>query len=227
MSNDISSRTEAILGTESVKKLNNATVLIAGLGGVGGFCLEALVRSGVNSFVLIDSDVFEASNINRQMLCLSNSIGSHKTDMAEKRALAINPDVKITKHSVFLDENNTDGFLENIDLVIDAIDSVPSKCYLLKRCIERKIPVVSSMGAALRKDPTLVRTADISKTFSDPLAKTVRTILRKEGIESGIICVFSTEKPAQFNGSYLGSLITVTGTFGLTLAQVAIDILTQ
>lgn len=216
-------RTEEIIGKNTMTKLSNSRVLIAGLGGVGGFCLEALVRSGIRSFVLIDADTFEQSNLNRQLFCLSDNIGSCKTDAAESRAKMINPEVQITKHTLFLNEENIDGFLNDIDLAVDAIDSVPSKCFLLKRCIEKKIPVVSSMGAALRRDPTLVRTSDISKTSSDPLAKTVRSILRKDGIETGIQCVYSIEKPSAYNGKFLGSVVTVTGTFGLVLAQLAIN----
>ncbi len=219
-------RTTSLLGKEAIYKLNTARVLIAGLGGVGSFCLEALARSGVGSFVLIDADTFEESNLNRQLLCTEDNINLLKTDAAEERVHKINPDAKVQKHSLFLNESNIDAFLNDIDLVVDAIDSLDSKCYLLKRCIEKKIPAVSSMGAALRKDPTLVRTSDISKTSSDPLAKAVRQNLRKDGIETGIQCVYSIEKPKEFNGEYLGSIVTVTGTFGLVLAQLAINELT-
>lgn len=220
-------RTTDLLGEEAIYKLKTAKVLIAGLGGVGGFCLEALARSGVSSFVLIDADSFEESNLNRQLLCTDDNLNSLKTDAAEERVLEINPEAFVQKHPLFINESNIDCFLNDIDIVVDAIDSINSKCYLLKRCIEKNIPVVSSMGAALRTDPTLVRTSDISRTSSDPLAKAVRQNLRKDGIETGIQCVYSIEKPKEFNGKYLGSIVTVTGTFGLVLAQLAINQLTK
>ena len=211
-------RTESLLGKQAMEKLSKAKVLIAGLGGVGGYCLEALARSGVNKFVLIDADKFEQSNLNRQMLCLYSDIGMLKVDKAEERVHLINPNAEIEKHAIFLNSENIDGFLDGIDLVVDAIDSVESKCCLLNKCIEKKIDVVSSMGAALRVDPTLVRTADISKTTCDPLAKAVR-----KNVSSGVECVYSLEKPMPYNGEFLGSIATVTGTFGLVLAQLAIN----
>ena len=218
------SRTEAILGLNSVEKLKKASVLIAGLGGVGGYAMEGLARCGINTFILIDSDKFEETNLNRQLLCLKSDIGKNKVDIAKERILAINPDATVLTYNEFIDSSNIDRFLNmKPTVVVDAIDSIESKYFLLKRCVERNIPVVSSMGAALRKDPTAIRIADISKTSGDPLAKQVRTKLRQNGITGGIACVYSTEIPVKTSDGTLGSLATVTGTFGLALAQLAVD----
>lgn len=221
-------RTESILGLEAIEKLQNSTVLLVGLGGVGGYALESLARSGIGSFILIDSDRFDETNLNRQILCLQSNIGKLKTDIAKERILSIDSNIQIQTYPVFLDETNIDYFLEmKPNIVIDAIDSVTSKCKLLQKCVEKNIPVVSSMGAALKKSPILIRTADISQTSGDAIAKLVRTNLRKIGITNGIECVYSTEAPCKQDNKVLGSLASVVGTFGLTLAQCAINRIIQ
>lgn len=216
-------RLEKLFGKENITVLQNVKILVAGLGGVGGFALEALVRCGIERFVLFDADTFEESNLNRQILSTEADIGSYKTDVAKRRILAINPSAEVETHPVFLDENNIDEYLsEDISIVIDAIDSVSSKCYLIKKCVEKRIKVVSSMGAALRFDPTRVTFSDISKTSTDPLARAVRRGLKQAGVTSGVMCVYSNEVPQKKEGM-LGSFVSVVGTFGLTLASLAIQ----
>lgn len=222
------SRTQAVLGSENIKKLCSSHVLIAGLGGVGGYALEALARMGVGRFTLIDSDVFELSNINRQILCLSSNIGMSKSKAAKERVLAINPEASVSTMQLFIEESNIESIIAlKPDVVIDAIDSVASKCLLLSSCLKSGINVVSSMGAALRKDPCRIMTADISKTYGCPLAKAVRTGLKEYGITEGIQCVFSPEKSTPVQKGVLGSLPTVTGPFGFTLASLAVSVLTN
>lgn len=217
------SRTEAVLGAEAVEKLNKCTVLIAGLGGVGGYCLEALVRSGVKHFVLADFDKFDETNLNRQILCLEDNIGKLKTDAAMLHLKEIDSTVSVVKLDMFIDSSNIDVlFAQNPDLVVDAIDSVNSKCLLLSECVKRGIPVVSSMGAAMKKDVSMLKIADLSKTYGCPLAKCVRTEMKKYGIEQGIDCVFSPEK-TDTDKSKKGSLATVVGAFGFALAQTALE----
>ena len=223
MRQDALLRLEKLFGQQALNRFSAAKVLVAGLGGVGGFALEALARCGIGSFVLVDADRFEDSNMNRQILCTEDTVASFKTDTAEKRILSINPSARIEKHPVFLDGSNFDSILTlDTDVVVDAIDSVESKCWMIQRCIETGIPVVSSMGAALRMDPTKIAVGDISETHTDPLARAVRRELGKRGISKGVKCVFSKEAPARRDGA-LGSFVSVTGVFGLTLAQIAID----
>lgn len=222
------SRIEKLIGTENLMKLQNTHVLIVGLGGVGGYALEALARSGVMQFTLVDSDRFEQTNMNRQILCTANTVGMNKTDVAVNRIHEIDTNIKAEPINVFLDSNSINRvFNSKYDIVIDAIDSVESKICLLKHCIDERIPVVSSMGAGFRLNPTLIRTGDISETFGDPLAKTVRKKLSEYGITNGIQCVFSTEKPQKKAENTIASSITVTGCFGFVLAQLAINTITS
>lgn len=221
-------RLQLLLGAEKTELIGKSRVMIVGIGGVGGTAFECLLRSGVGHFIIIDSDRFDETNLNRQILCTREFIGKAKTEAAAARALSIDPEVVTECFNTFLDEGNTDSFLDmNPTVVVDAIDSVKSKVHLLKRCVERGIPVVSSMGAGLRKDPTKLKTDDISRTFSDPLAKEVRKLLRDCGIEEGIRCVFSTEKPSRPVNALIASTCAVTSSFGNALAQAALDEITE
>lgn len=221
-------RLEMLIGQENVERLQNSTVMIAGLGGVGGTAFEALLRSGIGHFILIDSERFDETNLNRQILCTKDTVGKLKVEAARERAQSIDGSVDVQTYPVFIDENNINSFLDlKPSLVVDAIDSVPSKVFLLASCVKRGIPVVSSMGAGLRLDPTALKIADISETFCDPLAKEVRKSLRLYDIESGIKCVFSTEKPKAPVNGIIASCCTVTSAFGNALAQAGMDILLQ
>lgn len=217
-----------LIGEKNIDKLQNSSVMIAGLGGVGGTAFEALLRCGIGHFILIDSETFDETNLNRQILCTRETVGKLKTEAAKERALSIDESVEVETFPTFIDENNILSFLDKKpDLVVDAIDSVSSKVFLLASCVKRGIPVVSSMGAGLRTNPTLLKISDIGQTFCDPLAKEVRRRLREEGIESGIKCVFSTEKPKAKENNLIASACTVTSAFGNTLAQAALDTLLQ
>jgi tRNA A37 threonylcarbamoyladenosine dehydratase len=215
-----------------------------GLGAVGGACLESLVRSGVGHVRLVDFDTVGITNLNRQILATHRTLGMQKTTAAYERMHDINPDCKIELLPLFVDEQTIGEVLgPHTDLLVDAIDSLSSKCLLLESAYRKGIPSVSSMGAALRRDPSLVRTADLTETYGCPLARQVRTNLRKRGIGEGIQVVFSPEKvrfeykdPTQeYNPDanagnatggnprrILGSLPTVTSIFGQNLAHLAL-----
>lgn len=227
-------RISRFIGEEAVFSLEDKFVVIVGVGAVGSYCLEALSRSGIGSFRLVDFDTVEYSNINRQLIALESTIGKLKVEVAKERIHDIEPQTSVEILPIFLDENNIEQILEpnkqgkKPDLIVDAIDSVPSKCLLLKYAYTHNIPIVSSMGAALRKDPSLVQTGDLMKTHGCPLAKQVRTKLRKEGVGKGIQVVFSPEEVdfkygQDGNQKVLGSLPTLTGIFGLNLAHLALN----
>ena len=226
-------RISRFLGDEAVDSLWDRFVVVVGVGAVGSYCLEALVRSGIGTFRLVDFDTVEYSNINRQLVALESTIGKRKVDAACSRIHDIERETKVQTLPVFVDESTIEQVFapfegKTPDLIVDAIDSVKSKCLLLSQAYARNIPVVSSMGAALRKDPSLVRTGDLMDTWGCPLAKQVRTNVRKQGVGKGIDVVFSPEVVEFTYGQdgrqkVLGSLPTLTGIFGLNLAHLALN----
>ncbi|PKL13381.1 MAG: tRNA threonylcarbamoyladenosine dehydratase, partial [Spirochaetae bacterium HGW-Spirochaetae-8] len=187
-------RISRLIGEEKVFRLNNAFVVVVGLGAVGGYALEALARSGVGRFRLVDFDTIGITNINRQLLATESSIGRKKVAVACERVLDINPEARVEALDIFAHEDTLEAiFADNPDLVIDAIDSLTPKLALLEGAWKRQIPIISSMGAALRRDPALIQVGDLMDTFGCPLAKQVRTKLRRRGVERGILTVFSSE----------------------------------
>lgn len=226
-------RISRFLGDEAVDSLWDRFVVVVGVGAVGSYSLEALARSGIGTFRLVDFDTVEYSNINRQLVALESTIGKRKVDVACSRIHDIERETKVQALPVFVDESTIEQVFapfegKTPDLIVDAIDSVKSKCLLLSQAYARNIPVVSSMGAALRKDPSLVRTGDLMDTWGCPLAKQVRTNVRKQGVGKGIDVVFSPEVVEFTYGQdgrqkVLGSLPTLTGIFGLNLAHLALN----
>lgn len=226
-------RISRFLGDDAVEGLWDRFVVVVGVGAVGSYCLEALARSGIGRFRLVDFDTVEYSNINRQLVALESTIGRRKVDVACERVHDIEHETKVEVLPIYVDEQSIESVFAPFegkapDLIVDAIDSVPSKCLLLAQAYHRGIPVVSSMGAALRKDPTLVRTGDLMDTWGCPLAKQVRTALRKQDVGKGIDVVFSPEVVEFTYGQdgrkkVLGSLPTLTGIFGLNLAHLALN----
>ncbi len=189
------SRTELLLGSEGLKKLNNSKVAVFGIGGVGGYAVEALVRSGIGEIDLIDSDTVSKSNINRQIIATEKTIGKFKTEAARIRALEINPLVKVNTHNVFYCETVKDNFdLTKYDYIIDAIDSVSAKLFLVSEAKKCGTPIISSMGAGNKLDPTAFKVADIYKTKVCPLARVMRKELKARGIKS-LKTVYSEEEP--------------------------------
>ncbi|KQB92414.1 MULTISPECIES: tRNA threonylcarbamoyladenosine dehydratase [Geobacillus] len=192
------SRNELAIGPEGLEKLKNATVAVLGVGGVGSFAVEALARSGVGRLVLVDRDNVDITNINRQIHALLSTIGRSKVELMKERIADINPACEVIALQMFYTEETYEQFFAyNLDFVIDASDTIMYKVHLMKQCLERGIPIISSMGAANKMDPTRFRIADISKTHTDPIAKVIRAKLRKEGIRRGIPVVFSDEKPVK------------------------------
>lgn len=192
------SRTEIVLGKEAAVRLREATVAVFGVGGVGGAVVEALARGGVGHLVLVDSDTVSLSNINRQIIALSSNVGKAKVLAAKMRAEDINPEIKVDAIECFFDSSTKDRFdFSSFNYVVDAIDSVGAKIELIKCAKEKNTSIISAMGAGNKLDPTLFEVSDISKTSVCPLARAVRTRLKKEGIYS-LKCVYSKEEPVIF-----------------------------
>ena len=189
------SRTQLLLGEEGMKKLAGARVAVFGIGGVGGYVCEALVRSGVGAFDLIDDDKVCLTNLNRQIIATRKTVGKYKTDVMKERMLEINPDVKVETHKCFFLPENADDFpFEEYDYVVDAIDTVTGKINLVMQAQQTNTPIISSMGAGNKMDPTAFRVADIYKTSVCPLAKVMRRELKKRGVKK-LKVVYSEEKP--------------------------------
>lgn len=214
-------RITLLLGETAVSKLRQSTVMVVGCGAVGSFAVEALARSGVGHLVLVDFDRVEESNINRQLFALNSTITRPKVEVAKQRIYDINPDIVVDAFNMFFDENNAPDVKP--DFVIDAIDTVKSKIALYKWCANNKIAFVSSMGAARKTDITKIKIANISKTIVCPLASKIRSQIRGLNLPD-FPTVYSTEVAlAQENGGReFGSIITVTGMFGLMLADFVI-----
>ena len=210
-------RTEMMLGKEAVEKLKGAHVAVFGVGGVGGFVCEALARAGVGRLTLIDADKVSVSNINRQIIALHSTVGKYKTEAMRERIADINPDCAVEGINEFYSEENPIP-LESFDYVADCIDSVKSKLYLICEAKRLGKAVISSMGAGNKLDPTRFTVSDISKTHTDPLAKVMRTELRKRGVNH-LKVVFSDEAPINPSGERTpGSVSFVPSVVGLIMA---------
>jgi tRNA A37 threonylcarbamoyladenosine dehydratase len=231
-------RTEMLFGKEGMERLRAARVAVVGLGGVGSYAVEALARAGIGGLRLVDFDDIKESNINRQLYALGSTVGRKKVEVAGERVMDINPDCKLEILPVFADGETTAGILRKpLDAVIDAIDSVGPKIQFLSSAVASGVFVVSSMGAATRSDPSAIRVGDISATRICPLARYIRTRLRKRGVNSGIQCVYSIEPATEqskeipeeehaedaFNRGRtrtpLGSFSCLPGIFGLIAAR--------
>jgi tRNA threonylcarbamoyladenosine dehydratase len=190
------SRNELAIGKEGLDKMKNSTVAVLGIGGVGSFAAEALARSGVGRLVLVDKDDVDITNVNRQVIALLSTVGKPKVDLMKERIMDINPDCEVIALKMFYTEETYEQFFDyGLDFVVDASDTISYKIHLMKECLNRGIPMISSMGAANKMDPTRFQIADIFKTHTDPIAKVIRTRLRKEGIRKGVPVVFSDESP--------------------------------
>lgn len=188
-------RTELLLGEEKLAKLQAANVLVVGLGGVGAYAAEMICRAGVGRMTIADADTVSESNINRQLVALSSTIGRAKTEILAARLLDINPSLELKVIDGFIKDEATTALLESdhFSYVVDAIDTLSPKANLIKESLDRGIPIVSSMGAGAKTDPTKVEIADIGKTHHCPLAHMLRKRLHKMGIRSGFYAVFSSE----------------------------------
>jgi len=227
--NGMGIRTELLIGKEGMERLASSSVILAGCGAVGGYVLEGLVRAGVGKIKVIDHDVFSESNLNRQILATTLSVGRPKVEVACERARSINPDIEIEGIDCLVADETVDELLEGeFDLLVDAIDTLRNKTALLKKASERGIRTFSSMGAALHMDSQAVRVAPLNKTKVCPLAASVRKSLRDYDT-SMITCVYSEESPIaipkdrdEHGKSILGSMPTIPAIFGMTLANEAV-----
>ena len=202
------SRNELAIGKEGIELMKNTTVAILGVGGVGSFAAEACARSGIGRIILVDKDNVDITNINRQLVAYMSTIGRSKSEVMKERIADINPECEvIDMHMFYTDETYEEFFAMNIDYVIDASDTIIYKIHLMKECLKRDIKIISSMGAANKTDPTRFKIADISKTHTDPIAKVIRTKLRKEDrITKGIPVVFSDESPIIVREDIVGTV---------------------
>lgn len=191
------SRTELLLGKESMERLANARVAVFGVGGVGGYTVEALVRSGVGTIDLIDDDKVCLTNLNRQIIATRKTVGQYKADVMKERILEINPNAVVHVHKCFFLPENSDEFdFSQYSYVVDAVDTVTAKLEIIMRAKEAGVPVISCMGAGNKLDPTQFHVADIYKTTMCPLAKVMRRELKKRGVKK-LKVVYSTESPVK------------------------------
>lgn len=235
-------RTLQLIGKEELDRLQAATVAVFGLGAVGSYVVESLARAGVGGLTLFDHDTVSRSNINRQLLALESTVGRFKAHVARERIMDISPSCRVDARVEFVNGDNAAALLSpGFDVVVDAIDGVNSKVNLIVAARGMGLPVVSSMGAAAKLDPSRIRTADISKSFMCPLAQIIRKRLRHRNISSGVRCVFSVEQAQNKNAPVMeeapeqnrpgrprapiGSISYLTGMFGLHVAGETIRLL--
>jgi tRNA A37 threonylcarbamoyladenosine dehydratase len=223
-----------MLGDEKVENLRNKNVLVIGLGGVGGICAEMIARAGVGKMTIVDNDKVDASNINRQIPALHSTVDQQKAQVLGQRLKDINPELELTILEVFIKEQITSDLLDSTpwDYVVDCIDTLSAKVFLIKGCLDRKLPIISSLGAGGKVDPSQISIVDISQTHECNLAKYVRKRLQSLGIRKGLQVVFSPEKVDQSRiietekafpkKSIIGTLSYMPAIFGCTVASVVI-----
>ena len=226
-------RTELLLGEEKLNLLRNANVLVVGVGGVGAYAAEMIVRAGVGRMTIADADKVSESNINRQLVALHSTIGREKCDILAERLKDINPELQLSVVNRFIKDDETDALLDSdkFDYVVDAIDTLSPKLALIKGALDRGIPIVSSMGAGAKTDPTLMEIKDIAKTHHCPLAHMLRKRLHKIGIKRGFWAVFSPEPvregamilcEEQNKKSNVGTISYIPAMFGIGCASVVV-----
>lgn len=202
--------------------IKDKVVLIIGLGGVGSYCLETLARTYLKKLIIVDGDVIDISNLNRQLMTNIDNVGMYKTDVFEKRIKSINPECEVIKITEFINNENLDLlFKEKVDYVIDCCDTIETKIGIIKYCLKNKIKFISSMGMANRLDSSKISVTTLDKTSYDPLAKKMRNVLKKEGINGKIPVVFSQEQPKKMVA--LGSIAHVVATAGILCTNFVIN----
>lgn len=212
-----------VISKDELIKLNNTHVLLVGVGGVGGSSLETLVRSGIGKITIVDNDIVNITNLNRQIISLNSNIDKEKVIVAKKRMLDINPNLIIKTNNNFITKDNIDDlFKDNYDYIIDACDTTTTKVLLIKYAQEKNIPIISCLGTGNRIDPTKLVITDIYKTEYDPLAKILRKLLKEVGIKKQDV-VFSKEIPIKTNDRTPGSSALVPNTAGIYCAYYVIN----
>lgn len=211
-----------ILFEDKLDSITDKTILIIGLGGVGSYALETLSRTGIKKFIIIDNDIVDITNLNRQLGYLTNDIGLNKTDVWEKRIKSINPSCEVIKYNNFINKDNLEMiFKEKIDYVIDACDTLDTKKEIIKYCLNNKIKFISSMGMANRINSLFIKQSYLDKTKNDPLSKKLRLLIRKENIKGKIPVIYSEEIPKKINK--LGSIAHVVATAGILITNYIIN----
>lgn len=214
------SRLEKVIGSDNLNNLNNKTVLVLGVGGVGGYVVESLARSNIGTLIIVDYDKVEESNINRQIIALNSTIGKSKVDVLEARIKDINSGCKVIKIDKFIDNNNYLELFDNhIDYFVDACDTVLVKKLVIKECLKRNIPFISSMGTGNKLDPSKLEIIDIRKTVNDPLARILRKFVKDEKINKKVMVLSSTELPIKTGDRTPGSTAFVPPSAGLLIAS--------
>ncbi|MCI5790149.1 MAG: ThiF family adenylyltransferase [Tenericutes bacterium] len=213
-------RLEKVIGKDKVDDLGQKCVLVIGCGGVGGYVCEALARSNIGRLIIVDFDVVDVTNINRQIIALESTIGQKKVDVLEKRLKDINSNLDVVKIDSFIGVDNIEVlFKDKLDYLVDACDSIKTKLALIDECLKRKIPFVSSMGTGNKLDPTKLDVVDIRKTVNDPLARIIRKYVKDKKIKDKVMVLSSTEVPVKTGERTPGSTAFVPGTAGLILAS--------
>lgn len=232
-------RTELLIGNEAIQKLKNSHVLLVGLGGVGSYAGEFLIRAGLGAITIIDGDVVDITNINRQMQALQSTVGEPKTELLKNRFIDINPDLNITTYSKFMEPEDMKQLLvENeFDYILDCIDSIKPKLTLIEMAKSQKSPIISSMGAGGKLDPSKMKVGDISNTKECKFAQTLKKRLKRIGIRKGVLTVYSEEiqlksalkmtDGSNYKRSFYGTISYMPALFGLTVASEVIRRLSQ
>ena len=224
---EIYNRTKLVIGEEKLQRIKDANVCICGIGGVGSYTLEALARIGVGKITIIDKDDVDITNVNRQLIATVDNVGKAKVEEAKKRIASINSNIQVRAIKDNIDSSNVSEYItQDLDYVVDAIDSVDSKIAIIKACKAKNIKIISSMGMANRLEPLQIKVADISKTEVCPLAKVVRRRLKDEGIQK-VKVVFSTENAIKTGSKELGSVPFVPATAGLVIASEVVKDITS
>ena len=214
-------RTINLIGTDNFNKISNLNILLVGLGGVGSFVFESLIRAGVNNLTIVDYDVVTLSNINRQLVANINTIGRKKIDVAIEHAKEINNKINIKALDIKITSENINNLKNDYDFIVDACDSIDAKISLIKFAKEQNIKIISSMGMGNRLKPQNIKISSLNKTINDPLAKKLRNILRKENINLNIPVVFSEELPIKKDA--INSLVTVPSIAGIYITSYIIN----
>ena len=215
-------RIEKFIGTNSLEKIKNTTVAVIGLGGVGGYAVECLVRSGIENLIILDYDRIDISNINRQIISTVNNVDKYKTEVWKERIKLINPNVKLTSLNIKLNLSNIEElFSYHFEYLIDAIDDIPMKEEIIKRCLINNIGIISSMGTGNKINPSLLEVTDIKNTSYDPIAKKIRKYLKDNNIKGKLPVVYSKEQNKPFNGS-IPSMIFTPAVSGILCANYVI-----
>ncbi len=218
-------RLEILIGHDDIQTLTKKSVFILGIGGVGGYVCEALARSGVGRLVLVDSDIIDVTNINRQIIALHSTVGRKKVEVMKERILDINPDCEVEAYDMFLDNDLSILDKVDVDFVVDCCDTVSTKKNIISYCTSKNISFLTCLGTAKKFNPSLLEITDLSKTYNDPLARILRKYVKDSHIISKIPVCFSSELPADVKG--LGSTAFVPSSAGLLIASYVIQYLLQ